>query len=113
MHGFYYRCVFRDNEMVEAAALKEMDLTAWEELRQRASNKKMNEQKKQERRGREEMASKQERLGNALAAAKETIAKPEKVVREYERNQGAKSGTAKKESSRWSGGAQHQTLVQK
>lgn len=78
-------------------------MAPWEILRQKALRRKANELRRQEQRGREELADKDRKLENELIMADETIANLDVAEREYERTQGTRLRTAKKGRTSGSG----------
>lgn len=81
------------------AVVREIVLTAREALRHKALNKELEKLEMQERRDKEELASKIEELKDELEAARRTIAGHNQGVRRNEKNQDTKHGTAERETS--------------
>lgn len=72
---FYYRLVFRDSNVVDCAVLKDVNLTARQVLRHRASDQKLNKLERQQRGNVNEWARINAELKGELEAAKEGIAR--------------------------------------
>lgn len=70
LNGFCYKRAVSGNEAVDCAVLRKMSLTAREVLSDRALNSKLDDLEKQERRKREELANRSEKLERELGATK-------------------------------------------
>lgn len=78
---FYYWRVFRGDEVVNCAVLIEMSVMAWKVTNYRALNSKLEELEKQERRDREELAKRSQKLANKMGAASKTNTSLEEALR--------------------------------
>lgn len=72
-HGLYFTRVFRGDEVIECAVLKELNLTAWDVLSRRASNRKLDELGKQARSDLAELARSIAELKKKLEAAEQKL----------------------------------------
>lgn len=85
--------------MADCAVLTKMNLTAHEVFSHIALNWKLSELGNEERRDRGEVARKNEKLENNLEAARESIARLERVMQRYKTSLCTKRGTAERGSS--------------
>lgn len=105
MRGYYYRRIFLCNRASNCALPKELSFRVCEVLSHRALSGEPNDLENQKQRDTEKLKSKNEKLQNALEAAKKATARLERAVREYERCQSTKCGMTERGRSSGSAGS--------
>lgn len=89
----------RSQEVADCAVLGKIKLTAREVLSHGASDWKANERQKPEQKIERELAIKNGMLKNAVEAAKESTARLQILVQEYEITDGTKQTTVERQSN--------------